>query len=207
MLDNREFPFSTKLLLQGLPKERSLAEIRDKYRNLISECTQEYSRGCEDVLSMGLKGLSKLTISLAKDITSQFGRLIEWSDDLIPAFPVRPYAVMPLCSMRSVFPSETPPSDRRDSYEFQKRGDDCLAQICLEVKGSVLDMTVSLLDDETLPILPFSLTILDKETERILLDGKEFRNGAARLRGIERGEYRICCEQGTRKCDFALTVR
>lgn len=206
MFSEKEFPFSTKQLLRELPAPRSAAEIGDKYRALFSECINAYANSRTGSFSH-LNKIPELTISLAKDISTQFGRLLKWTDELIPEFDIHSAEPIPVYATRSM--TSPRPAEKRvvESYSFEKFGNDCSAKIVLEVTESNLNMTISLHDDSEAILLPFNLTITDQESAQTLLDRKEFATGAARIRGLERGEYAIRCEQGGRVCGFAIRVK
>ena len=206
MVANTEFPFSTRQLLEGLPPERSSAEIREKYRDLIAECVGEYAKA-HDAGFLHFDKLSELTISLARDLASRFGRLLEWSNDLIPCFDLQPVEPRPLYATRSVSSSRPGTMGLCESYSFEKFGHECSAKIGLEVTESNLDLIISLHGDDGEMLLPFDLTITDRDSDQALLEGKEFLTGSARIRGLERGAYVIRCEQGRRVCEFAVTVK
>lgn len=204
-MDNKkEFSFTTQDLLKDLPPERPLEEIREKYRSQIAACVAEYSQA---VGTRTWRKISEVTISLAKGLASQMGRLVEWTDDLIPEFDLSSAQLCPAFATRGVAAAEPPATDSPRSYSFEKLGADCSARIVLEVVGSNLDMVVSFLDRLGTTALPFCLTIKDQETQKILLDKKEFCAGPARIKGVECGEYAIRCEQGNRVCEFMITVR
>ena len=206
MVSENDFPFSTKQLLQGLPPPRSVAEIGDKYHALFSECIDEYVKSRSGALSH-INKIPELTVSLAKDIAARFGRLLEWTNELIPEFDIQTLSPIPAYATRSVG-SPCPTVNRTvESYSFEKFGHECSAKIVLAVTESNLDLTISLHGDDGEMLLPFNLTITDQETGQTLLDCKEFTSGAARIRGVERGEYVIRCEQGCRGCECAVAVK
>lgn len=206
MVSENEFPFSTRQLLKGLPAERSAAEIGDKYRALFAECIDEYVKSRVGALSHVNK-IPELTISLAKDVALRFGRLLEWADELIPEFDLKAISSIPNYATRSVASTCLTANRTVESYAFEKFGDKCSAKIALEVMESNLDLTISLHGDDGEMLLPFNLSITDQESGQTLLRRKEFTSGAARIRGVERGAYAICCEQDGRVCEFSITVR
>ena len=201
---NNEFPFSTKQLLEGLPRERSAPEIAGKYRAVISDCVNEYAKSRA---STAWNKMPALTISLAKDVASKFGRILEWSEELIPDFDVQAAMLRPLYSTRDIASQKPSVPTGTESYSFERIGVGCSAKIVLVVRDSILDMTVSLLDVGGSLLLPFHLSIVDKESNQTLMAKKEFQTGAARIKGVERGEYGIVCEHGSRVCEFSITVR
>lgn len=203
MTMNNEFPFSTKKLLEGLPRERSASEIAGKYRAVISDCVKEYAKSRA---TTAWSKMPALTISLAKDVASKFGRILEWSDEFIPDFDVQP-VLRPLYSTRDVASHKASGSVANESYSFEQLGNNCSVKIVLELCNSILNMTVSLLDIGGAMLLPFRLTVVDKESNQVLMSKREFQTGAARIKGVERGEYGIVCEQGSRVCEFSITVR
>lgn len=206
MVSENDFPFSTKQLLQGLPPPRSAAEIGDKYHALFAECIEEYSKSRSGALSR-INKIPELTVSLAKDVAARFGRLLEWTNELVPEFDIQSLRPTPVYATRSVAAASPAAKRTVESYSFEKFGNECSAKIALEMTESNLDWTISLHGDDGEMLLPFNLTITDQESGQTLLNRKEFTSGAARIRGVERGAYAVRCEQGRRVCEFAISVK
>ena len=75
----------------------------------------------------------------------------------------------------------------------------------MEVTTSGANLKVRLVDERGHDILPFFLSVRD-ETGSILLQNREFRAGAANLKGIERGRYDLSAVAGSRTCEFTVAV-
>ena len=75
----------------------------------------------------------------------------------------------------------------------------------MEVASSGANLKVRLVDESGHDILPFFLSVRD-ETGTLLLQNREFRTGAANLKGIERGRYDLSAVAGSRTCEFSLAV-
>ena len=80
-----------------------------------------------------------------EDVAFSFRRSIEWSDEFIPDFDVKPVSRL-LYSTRDVALLKANGSVENESYLFEQLGNNCSAKIVLELCNSILNMTVSLLD-------------------------------------------------------------
>ena len=194
-------PFSDEVLLTDLPAERSYSEIAGKYDELLSECMREYREANAARRGIGEK-IADLTISLARNLKNGFGNIAKWVDSVIPEFDlarVPEYA----CATRSL------DGGRHDEVPtklaFEKQGNGCSMMLDMEITPAAANLKVKLLDEMGHDLLPFTLSVRD-ENGSILLQDREFRAGAANLRGVERGRYDIVAAAGSRTCAFTVTV-
>ena len=199
MTNDLKIPFTAEELLKDLPAERSLSEMPERYRTLFQECLQEYRDSRKSIV----KGLADLTISLTRNLKEGFQNVAVWVDSLIPDFeltPVPNYA----CVTRAVGGVTSDEALKRLSFE--KFGDGCSMSIDVEIMPIGANLTIRLLDDNGKAILPFSLTASDVESGKVLLQNREFRAGAAKINGVERGKYELIAFSTQLRCAFILSV-
>ena len=201
MNKNIQTPFTDEVLLEDLPAERSYSEISGKYAELLSECMREYREA--NAARRGLGGkIADLTISLARNLKDGFENVAKWVDSVIPEFdftgvPNYTYSTRAVGDGRS---DEAP-----TKLAFEKQGNGCSMMLDMEVTPSGANLKVKLLDENGHDILPFSLSVRD-ETGTLLLQNREFRTGAANIKGIERGRYDLSAVAGSRTCEFTVAV-
>ena len=202
MKNDIQTPFTDEVLLEDLPAERPYSEISSKYDAILSECMREYREA--NVARRGLGGkIADLTVSLARNLKDGFENVAKWVDSVIPEFnfttgvPNYAYSTRAVGDGRS---DEVP-----TKLAFEKQGDGCSLMLDMEVASSGANLKVRLVDESGHDILPFFLSVRD-ETGTLLLQNREFRTGAANLKGIERGRYDLSAVAGSRTCEFSLAV-
>lgn len=199
MTNDFKIPFTEEDLLKDLPSERSLSEMPERYVTLFQECLQEYRDGKKSIV----KELADLTISLTRNLEEGFQNVAVWVDSVIPDFdltPVPNYAY----ATRAIEGSASDEALKRLSFE--KFGDGCSMAIDVEIMPAGANLTIRLLDDNGKAILPFSLTASDVESGKVLLQNREFRAGAAKINGAERGKYELIAFSKQLRCAFILSV-
>ena len=194
-------PFTDEVLLADLPAARPYSEISGKYDGILSECMREYREANAARRGLGEK-IADLTISLARNLKDGFENIAKWVDSVIPDFdltrvPEYAYATRSLDGGRH---DEVP-----TKLAFEKQGDGCSLMLDMEITPSGANLKVKLLDELGNDLLPFSLSVRD-ETGSLLLQNREFRVGAANLKGLERGRYDIVAVAGSRTCEFTMAV-
>ena len=201
MKNDIQTPFTDEVLLEDLPAERPYAEISGKYDAILSECMREYRAA--NAVRRGLGGkIADLTVSLTRNLKDGFENIAKWVDSVIPEFdftgvPNYAYSTRAVGDGRS---DEVP-----TKLAFEKQGDGCSLMLDMEVASSGANLKVRLVDESGHDILPFFLSVRD-ETGTLLLQNREFRTGAANLKGIERGRYDLSAVAGSRTCEFSLAV-
>ena len=199
MTNDYKIPFTEEDLLKDLPAERSLSEMSERYRTLFQECLQEYRDRRKSIV----KGLADLTISLTRNLKEGFQNVAVWVDSLIPDFeltPVPNYA----CATRAV--GGIASDNVLNRLSFEKLGDGCSLSINVEILPAGANLTVRLLDEDGKALLPFLLTARDMESGEVLLQNREFRVGAAKINGVERGKYELIAFSRQLRCEFTLSV-
>ncbi len=198
MKNNIQTPFTDAVLLEDLPAERPYSEISGKYVEVLSECMREYREA--NAARQGLGGkIADLTISLARNLKDGFGNIAKWVDSVIPEFD---FVGVPnyMYSTRAVGNGGAPMK-----LAFEKQGDGCSMMLDMEVSSMGANLKIKLLDENGHDILPFFLSVRD-ENGTILLQNREFRAGAAIIKGVERGRYDISAVAGSRTCEFTVAV-
>ena len=201
MKNDIQTPFTDEELLADLPAERPYSEISGKYDGLLSECMREYREA--NAARRGLGGkIADLTVSLGKNLKDGFRSIAKWVDSVVPDFdlastPAYAYATRSLDGGRH---DEVP-----TKLAFEKQGNGCSMMLDMEITPAAANLKVKLLDEMGHDLLPFTLSVRD-ENGSLLLQDREFRAGAANLKGVERGRYDITAAAGSRTCAFTVTV-
>lgn len=153
-------------------------------------------------INVNMKRISDLTISLAGEMKEGFRNFATWVKDLVPTFDLTPasyaYATRALVTES---PVSTP-----TRLSFNKTGENCILKLSLDIKPMGADVEVIQLDKTGVAVYPFSLTVKDSDTGDTLLNGKEFKFGAAVIRGVKKGRYKFVTYSINKKCEFSLTV-
>jgi len=194
-----KLPFTQEELLEDLPAERSLSEMPERYRTLFQECLQEY---VENRRNFG-RELADLTVSLAGNLKDGFQNAVKWVDSLIPDFD---FAPAPNYAYATRAIGGDGGNEKPTKMSFEKTGDGCSLKIDLELAGSGANVKVAVLDGIGNAILPFSLTVTDVDSGKVLLPRREFTAGAANIKGVKMGRYEIAASAGSAKCDFLMAV-
>lgn len=91
------------------------------------------------------------------------------------------------------------------SCTFEKPGTRCSVQANLEMKDRQLNLSLRLADPGGKEIRPFWASITD-ETGTLLMKNQVFRQGTARINGLEPGEYAIELQAQDAACSLHLQV-
>ncbi len=201
MKNNIQTPFTDAVLLEDLPAERPYSEISGKYVEVLSECMREYREA--NIASQRFGGkIVDLTVSLARNLKDGFGNFAKWVDSVIPGFDI---AGIPNYAYSTRAVGDGRSGEAPTKLAFEKQGDGCSMMLDMEISPSGANLKIKLLDDIGHDVLPFFLSLRD-ETGAILLQNREFRAGAAVIKGVERGRYEISAVAGSRTCEFTVAV-
>lgn len=143
----------------------------------------------------------EMIVTLAGFYTNGWSRNVRCAETVTPEFSA---AMRPLCATRALGGAQT--GDAPSKLSFVKRGEECSLKIELSVLDSGADVSLRLISHEGEPILPFSLSVLDDGSGETLLEEREFRSGAAVLRGVQKGVYLVKAEGRGRICRFSFKV-
>ena len=143
----------------------------------------------------------EMIVTLAGFYTNGWSRNVRCAETVAPESSA---AMRPLCATRAL--GGAPEEDAPSKLSFVKRGEECSLKIELSVLDSGADVSLKLISHEGEPILPFSLSVLDDGSGETLLEKREFRSGAAVLRGVQKGVYLVKAEGRGRICRFSFKV-
>ena len=202
MENNVKLPFSQEDLLRDLPKERSYAEISGKYDSLLSQCMREFRKNASANMNIGKK-LAEVSISLGRDIRAGIENVARWVDSVLPDFS---FEATPNLAYATRALGADGRSDSPVKLAFEKSGDGCSLRIDMEVMSSGANLKIRLLDSVGNAISPFSLSVTDAESGEVLLAGREFKTGAANVKGVKKGMYEISALAGSLECGISLAV-
>lgn len=91
--------------------------------------------------------------------------------------------------------------------EKTPEGETVHMKLTLEPAGERPDLRVEMLDAAGQRLSPMTLTVVDGENGKTLLDAVRYGSGEVVLRGVEPGEYELLAESGDSTADFALKLR
>lgn len=91
--------------------------------------------------------------------------------------------------------------------EKTPEGETARMRLTLEPAGERPDLRVEMLDAAGQRLSPMTLTVVDGESGKTLLDAVHYGSGEVVLRGVEPGEYELLAESGEATADFALKLR
>lgn len=80
-------------------------------------------------------------------------------------------------------------------------------RLTLAPAGERQDLRVEMVDALGQRLSPMTLTVVDGESGKTLLDAVRYGSGEVVLRGVEPGEYDFVAESGEATADFALKLR
>lgn len=80
-------------------------------------------------------------------------------------------------------------------------------RLTLESAGDRQNLRVEMVDAGGRRLSPMTLTVVDGESGKTLLDAVRYGSGEVVLRGVEPGEYDFVAESGEATADFALKLR
>ena len=143
----------------------------------------------------------EMIITLAGFYSTGWARNVKCAETVKPELPA---AMRPACATRAMGGASA--AEAPSKLSFVKRGEECSLKIELSVLGSGADVGLKLISHEGEPILPFSLSVLDDGSGEVLLEKREFRSGAAVLRGVQRGVYLVKAEGRGCICRFSFKV-
>lgn len=143
----------------------------------------------------------EMIITIAGFYSHGWARNVKCAETVTPEFSA---AMRPACATRALGGDLA--EDAPSKLSFVKRGEECSLKIELSVLDSGADVSLQLISHEGEPILPFSLSVLDDGSGEVLLEKREFRSGAAVLRGVQKGVYLVRAEGRGRICRFSFKV-
>ena len=175
--------------------------LADKWRN--PEPAYQSVTDSERVYSWGdeIFDPPEMIVTLAGFYSKEWSRNVRCAETVMPEFSA---GMRPLCATRAL--SGAPAGNAPSKLSFVKRGEECSLKIELSVLDSGADVSLKLISHEGEPILPFSLSVLDDGSGETLLEKREFRSGAAVLRGVQKGVYLVKAEGRGRICRFSFKV-
>ena len=175
--------------------------LAEKWRN--PESAYQFVTDSERVYSWGdeIFDPPEMIVTLAGFYSNEWSRNVRCAETVTPEFSA---GMRPLCATRAL--GVTSAGDAPSKLSFVKRGEECSLKIELSVLDSGADVSLKLISHEGEPILPFSLSVLDDGSGEILLEKREFRSGAAVLRGVQKGVYLVKAEGRGRICRFSFKV-
>ena len=202
MKENEKLPFDIDEIVRSLPPRQECADASRDHQDYIKMCVNDFKQLIA-AHRPWYRGLADLTVSLTRNLKDGFENVVKWGDSLIPDFDLSS-APNYACATRAIGGGRE--NGTPTKLSFEKFGDGCSLKVELEVASSGGNLNVRLLDDAGNAILPFSLTVTDAESGKVLLPCREFKAGTATIKGIEIGRYEIVASSGSVKCDFWLTV-
>ena len=175
--------------------------LAEKWRN--PEPAYQTIRDSERVYSWGdeIFDPPEMIVTLAGFYSNEWSRNVRCAETVTPEFSA---GMRPLCATRAL--GVTSAGDAPSKLSFVKRGEECSLKIELSVLDSGADVSLKLISHDGEPILPFSLSVLDDGSGETLLEKREFRSGAAVLRGVQKGVYLVKAEGRGRICRFSFKV-
>ena len=184
----------------NLPASRGADEIRRDYAATLARQMRRYD---EAMVERGLARPALLVavdavVAVCREAAGAFLRVVERIDEV--AARLVPQPDFAFAGARSA----TSPEARK--VVRSKKGEDCSLSATLEVAGASTDVSLALFDAEGRQVLPFTLTVEDADAGATLLDGRTFTAGAAALRDVAAGSYRVLAEAGGRRCVLTFRV-
>lgn len=175
--------------------------LAEKWRN--PESAYQFVTDSERVYSWGdeIFDPPEMIVTLAGFYSKEWSRNVRCAETVMPDFSV---GMRPVCATRAL--GATSAGDAPSKLSFVKRGEECSLKIELSVLDSGADVSLKLITHEGEAILPFSLSVLDDGSGETLLEKREFRSGAAVLRGVQKGVYLVKAEGRGRICRFSFKV-
>jgi len=163
-----------------LPPMRPLPEIRELYRSQIASASNRYLAGYEMRPAVVSETSPDLVVSLKQFLQDGIDLIRTFAKAVVPPQPA-------LCGgmMTRGFGGTSDKTRTVQKQPFSIR-------VKLSRGKNEIDVSVSPVAAQSeLELFPFLLTVIDLDNGKTLLDKKEFSRGAAILRGVEMGNYRI----------------
>lgn len=163
-----------------IPPMRPLSEIRELYRSQIDNACARYLNGYEARPATVAETRPDLVVSLKQFLRDGMDLIRTFAKTVVQ--PPQPA----LCGVMTRGIGGTSgkiPSQQKPPFSIRVK---------LSKGQNGIDVSVSPVAAQSdLELFPFLLTVLDLDNGKTLLDGKEFSRGAAILRGVEPGNYRL----------------
>lgn len=148
-----------------------------------------------------IKDISDLVVSLSRTLKDGFQNAIKWADNVIPNFDTTPiYAY----AARAVGNENNKCAE--SNWTFEKSDDGFLLKIEVALKDDGLNLQIRLCEKSINTDEPFELSVIDADTQKVLLDKKKFVAGVAVLKRVEKGSYVISAVSNDKKLEFTLRV-
>lgn len=168
-------------VMSDLPPMRPLPEIRELYRSQIASACSRYLAEYETRPAVVSETSPDLTVSLKQFLRDGMDLIRTFAKAVVQ--PLQPA----LCGgmMTRGFGGT---ADKTQSVQKQPFS----IRVKLAKGENGIDVSISPVAAQSeLELFPFLLTVNDLDDGKTLLDKKEFSRGAAILRGVEMGNYRI----------------
>lgn len=202
MTENKTLSFNIDGIVRDLPPRQERLDVAAKHQDYIDLCVRDFWRMISNQRPLS-RDFVDLTISLARNLKGGFAGIAKWIDSLIPDIDLasKPEYAFATRAIGSTGVDSTP-----RKMTFEKLGDGCSLGIEIEMKDSVANVKLWLLDDAGNTILPFSLSVRDVDSGKMLLERREFKVGSAKFNGVARGRYELIAFAGRLNCNFVLAV-
>lgn len=202
MTENSKLPFDLDEVVRCLPPlEESGCAVSGR-KDYIDMCVRDF-RQMAGMQHSSRPALADLTISLTRSLKDGFENVAKWVDSIMPDFDLSPCANYAYATRAIGDHTEDRGPTR---LSFERHGEGCSMKIDLEIAPSGANMKARLLDDDGNAILPFTMTVNDADSGEALLLDREFRSGAACIKGVKKGRYDIVLSSGRRKSELSLAV-
>ena len=184
----------------NLPASRGADEIRRDYAATLARQMRRYDEAMVErgLARPALQVAVDAVVAVCREAAGAFLRVVERIDEVVARLVPQPDFAF--AGARAA----TSPEARK--VVLSKKGEDCSLSATLEVAGASTDVSLALFDAEGRQVLPFTLTVEDADAGATLLDGRTFTAGAAALRDVAAGSYRVLAEAGGRRCVLTFRV-
>lgn len=148
-----------------------------------------------------IKRIFDLVVSLSRSLKDGFQDAIKWADDFVPDFEVVPIYAHAARSL-----GQEKDKCTASNWSFEKLGDGCFVKIVVNLTTGGLNLQIRFFEKPMDVAVPFELSVVDADAGIVLLDKRSFLEGAAVLKGVEKGTYVVSTSASGKRCEFTLKV-
>ena len=188
---------------ENLPPSRPEAEIRAEYGDRIRDGLDRFAAATAGRrAAAAVAAAFDATLVLVRDVRESLLKVAECGANVVAALSD---AFAPPAAFSPVYARGA--DDGAAAALVEAKGEGCCLRASVGAGADAVDLSLDFLDGGGSRISPFTLSVIDADTGKTLVDERVFSLGAATLAGVERGRYALTATGAGRSCTLTLAIK
>ena len=190
---------------ENLPPSRPEAEIRAEYGDRIRDGLDRFAAATAGRrAAAAVAAAFDATLVLVRDVRESLLKVAECGANVVAALSD---AFAPPAAFSPVYARGADDEAAAPAALVEAKGEGCCLRAAVGAGADAVDLSLDFLDGGGNRISPFTLSAIDADTGKTLVDGRVFSLGAATLAGVERGRYALTATGAGRTCTLTLAIK